>query len=532
MTKVDIHQAIDGEKEEDVRLEIIQALKCSGYLPFEERETIFRRLDEPAVTPNETSLSENSCPNNSPRGGPPGTSVVSGAKRRMSAGARTGPGASPSKGTDERSKRRQKRRAGDETDVEEADGEEEQASRADVAPLESLDVNLSSMKKLWDSGEEGRILVGKWEIAYSYAHENRSWSEANKKIVYFDQLPLSKGDLDRVLIDKRVFARKNLNFDELKKYINESQLFKIGKDDFILGYLKDCKRFNSGVKLPREMMKTTKTGGNPQLTTEAGAIIRHILHDNPFIVYASFNILLQYFSILLCDRVLTEKDYPSISTIRHAICRLDNIDLYELRQMVLKCVSSKSEYGNRIMIGAGSDDTKHDKKDAKSHFYAIVGARDPPDPDNPYLIDPFVFPLTTGRGISSTSDGNATLNVESMAPLPTEVMAAVSVFSSDQAPDALKEGRLTIERAQETAKQRGCEEQTLVNGVKVRPINIPDTFHNHQNSAKHFSEAAMGKTEAGSPPPRELYERFRNKGRAALLRKRTTSSLGYILLEH
>lgn len=339
--------------------------------------------------------------------------------------------------------------------------------------------------------------MGKLEIAYNYAQEKFSWNEANEKIVYFDQLPLTKKVWDRVHLDKGVFARKNLYFDEIKQYINKSQLFKISEDDFILGYLKECKRFNSGLRLPPEMMKTSKTGGNPQLTTESGAIIRHILHDNPFIGYASFNILLQYFSVLLCDRVLAEKDFPSISTIRHAICRLDNFDLYDLGQMVLKHVSSRSKFGNRIMIGAGSDDTKHDKKDAKSHFFAIVGSRGQPDPENPYMIDPFVFPLTAGRGISSNSDGNATLNIESMAPLPPEVIASLSVFSSDQAPDALKEGRLTIEKARATAEERGCGELTFVNGVELRPTSIPDSFHNHQNSAKHFSEAAMGKTEAG-----------------------------------
>ena len=71
------------------------------------------------------------------------------------------------------------------------------------------------------------------------------------------------------------------------------------------------------------------------------------------------------------------------------------------------------------------------------------------------------------------------------------------VFDIDNCNGAKKDGRLTVEGAQNTAIEHGHEEKTMIHGVKIRGFNIGDPFHRHALSGAHFSEVACGKTEKG-----------------------------------
>ena len=100
-----------------------------------------------------------------------------------------------------------------------------------------------------------------------------------------------------------------------------------------------------------------------------------------------------------------------------------------------------------------------------------------------------------------TSDwaGNTELNLESLERvIPPECLIYLIAYSSDNASDALKEGRETLNAICERVKELGHQDKTTIHGVPIRGISIRDPFHIYQLCVKWFSESVCGKTEKGN----------------------------------
>ena len=93
----------------------------------------------------------------------------------------------------------------------------------------------------------------------------------------------------------------------------------------LLEFARMIERINDGIKLPNEIMN------NGRLTSEAAAIIRHILYSHPNIGWAAFLRLFNEFFVLLNGRAADEREFPSMATIRNQIHRLDIFDQHEVR---------------------------------------------------------------------------------------------------------------------------------------------------------------------------------------------------------
>ncbi len=76
------------------------------------------------------------------------------------------------------------------------------------------------------------------------------------------------------------------------------------EDQSLLEFARMIERINDGVSLPSNIM----IGGN--LTSEAAAIVRHILYSHPIIGWASFLRLFNEFFVLLNGRAATQKRIP------------------------------------------------------------------------------------------------------------------------------------------------------------------------------------------------------------------------------
>ena len=327
-------------------------------------------------------------------------------------------------------------------------------------------------------------------------------NDANKIIARFDALPIQKVTWDRILLEKDL-SRMIRYFDhDLRLHINEGQLLQIRDGDYILEYLKTIRRMNEGEVLPREMMRPTPTSGQPQLTTEAAATIRHILYSNPYIGFISFPLLLQQFAVLLLGRHLKLREFPSRETFTLHNARLDNLDFLELGRALEASLAKLSPCGNNRQLGGGCDDTKHGNA-GKTHLQVLAGDRGckvPEEADEPfelYKIDPYIIVLNSSIAASSDTRGNVELNVEGFSNLPGLVAASYVVHATDQANDALKEGRETFVGLQELATAKGNADDTYSHGVKKIGSNLPDAFHIFMNATKYFSEGAMGMTVKG-----------------------------------
>lgn len=244
--------------------------------------------------------------------------------------------------------------------------------------------------------------------------------------------------------------------------------------------------------LPSEIM----IGG--ELTSEAAAIIRHILYSHPNIGWASFLRLFNEFFVLLNGRAATQNEFPSMATIRNHILRLDIFDEHEVRESIKVFAKKLSPRGNRVFFGGGGDGTCHGKADKREVCVIVTGNDDYRHPTNEWHIDPDFYVTTASSPVGSDSNANATHYVNSIGKVvPPKEGSSLLVFSIDNCNTAHKDSRLTLKGSQDRAIEHGHEDMTMAHGVIIRCFPIGDPFHRFQLSVKWMSETACGKTEKG-----------------------------------
>jgi len=354
--------------------------------------------------------------------------------------------------------------------------------------------NLRELKELWKSGEQKE--VGRREIALIAAHAGRSRFAVNTEISDLGGFPLSVEEYDDIRsVSKSDMGKKMGNFDKLRTWINSSLPFehmRIREGQHLLEFARAIERFNSGENLPSEMMR------HGQLTSEAAAVIRHILYSHPKIGWVSFVLLLSEFFVLLNGRKAREDELPSIATIRNHIAQLDGYCQHDARESIREFTEKLSPKGNRVFFGGGGDGTCHGKADTREVCMIVTNNNDYHDPNNPWKIDPSFHVTSAASPAGSDSKANSEYYLDSIEEfVPPESIASLLVFGIDNCNTAKKDGRLTTEGAQARAIHHGHEDKTMAHGVKIRGFNIGDAFHRHQLSVKWFSETACGKTEKG-----------------------------------
>ena len=288
-------------------------------------------------------------------------------------------------------------------------------------------------------------------------------------------------------------SKKRGNFDKLRAWINNSLPFThflVADGKRLLKFARDIERYNADVGLPAEIMK------NKQLTSESAAVIRDILYANPKIGWASFPQLFNQFFVLMNGRAAKEHEFPSLPTIRNHVAQLDEFDRHEIRHSIKGLTEKLSPKGNRIFFGGGGDGTCHGKADKREVCMIVVPDNEFRDAKNPWKISPSFIVTTAGSPIGSDSVANSNHYLDSVERVvPPESLANFTVFGIDNCSTAKKDGRLTMEGAQERAVAHGHGDKTMIHDVKIRGFTIGDFFHRHQLSIKHFSETACGVSE-------------------------------------
>ena len=83
--------------------------------------------------------------------------------------------------------------------------------------------------------------------------------------------------------------------------------------------------------------------------------------------------------------------------------------------------------------------------------------------------------------MTADCSGNSDLNVETLWKLvPESALHLFNGFASDNANDAVKEGRDTWEKYIHRLTQEGLIEQTMANGVVRKYKQLGDSFHIQQ----------------------------------------------------
>ena len=147
-------------------------------------------------------------------------------------------------------------------------------------------------------------------------------------------------------IPKTVSVRKLTNFSKLREHINKTQIHKVKDDEDILEWVDEVYRQNDGEKLPQQLMKKSKHGGKPQLTSEAAAGFRNIIYTIPDLGLSKVPYLFSLVGEMIRGRPFEEDELPSVATIRSHLARLDAIDRYEISQIFKTMLDKLSPCGN------------------------------------------------------------------------------------------------------------------------------------------------------------------------------------------
>ena len=216
------------------------------------------------------------------------------------------------------------------------------------------------------------------------------------------------------------------------------------------------------------------------------------------------------FHVLLTGTAPSEDQLPSPSTIRSHCKQLGILDEYNIQQMFVSLANDKSPLNEERNYGFLSDDTVHgDRK--KSHVGILTcddiergniergGVdRNSLDIKEKYRVHPVFILGTTSQAVTADCGGNSDLNIESMLKLvPDAALPLFSTYASDNANDALKEGRDTWEKYMNTLREKGLHDATTSGGIERLLTQIGDSFHIQQLCIKHMSEGACGQTVKG-----------------------------------
>ena len=186
-----------------------------------------------------------------------------------------------------------------------------------------------------------------------------------------------------------------------------------------------------------------------ELTSETAAVIRHILYSNPRISWGSFMKLYNQFFVLFNGRAAQEEEFPSIATVRNHNAQLDSFDEHDSRESVSEFTEKMSPRGNRVYFGGGGDGTCHGKADKREVCMIVTSNNDFKD-NNPWKFDPSFYVTSAASPIGSDRNANSKYYLDSIQKVASSAsMASFTVFSIDNCSTAKKDGRLTMEGAQQ-----------------------------------------------------------------------------------
>ena len=361
--------------------------------------------------------------------------------------------------------------------------------------------NLETLKQLWR--DEKYEEVGRLEIALTNAHDKKDREYTNSEINSLGGSTFSVVDYEAIeALGLSVLGRKRRNIGKLRKWINDNsftKLYQVYDEMRLLEYA----RRGGDLWLGGEGLASDIYEPSGQLKTEVAQMIRHIIYTCPGIGISKFPEIFAYCCVIFTGK--EPKRIPSASTIRLHIARLNQFDLEENKQMYEALAKDVSPYGTPRMIGIITDDTKHGERD-KRHVVILScdslrssDKRDSNDVKERWAISPVYILCTTGKAVTPDCEGNSDLNVEVIWKLlPRCAFHLYNSFVSDNANDAVKEGRLTWDKHTDRMIEEGLEDETMVNGVVRKAKQLGDSFHVHQLVVKWMSEVSCGKTEKGN----------------------------------
>ena len=132
------------------------------------------------------------------------------------------------------------------------------------------------------------------------------------------------------------------------------------------------------------------------------------------------------------------------------------------------------------------------------------------DAKNPWKISPSFIVTTAGSPMGSDSVANSNHYLDSVERVvPPESLENFTVFGIDNCSTAKKDGRLTMEGAQERAVSHGHGGKTMIHDVKIRGFTIGDFFTaiNYPSSISARRPAACRRKEAMQPMSRYFIAR-------------------------
>jgi hypothetical protein len=267
-------------------------------------------------------------------------------------------------------------------------------------------------------------------------------------------------------------------------------LFSMSDDQLLVHWICDGRRYSKGVRLSADNYYIHPDNNKPCLTDEGAHCLRHMLFCYNLSIIR-LPALWNCFAVLLLGRGMKDEEFSSLQTIRNRIQRLHHIDEIRFSHEFEQLISKATPNGFKLLFYTVSDDSKHKKRSRHAVLMSTPSTKDMDAEEQDYPTPSFRL-LTTDEALTTDSDGNSDLNLKTL-------MNAVSVKSlthyggnvSDNANDAVKEGKLTFQKLMRTLP---LEDQKLY-GVERLPIIFGDPYHNDNLCMQHASLASWGETE-------------------------------------
>eukprot|EP00956_Cyclotella_meneghiniana_P035571 scaffold116121_cov45-Cyclotella_meneghiniana.AAC.1 len=368
---------------------------------------------------------------------------------------------------DRRVRRRSNERRPDSEDVEMVD-----SSDNDVDESESSYIDYGVLKKQWFE-QRDYSYVGSLEVAAKEAYRDGSLDKTNAIIKKLGgNLVLTSTTFNTLkALGKSILVRKIRNFNKLRNDINESMpvgLFQIGKDQLLLEWIGEGKRYSSGDHMPRVTHTISNANSQKQLTDESAYMLykMYVAYD---LSLSKFNGLLNVFAAYFLGRPLELDEFSSIPTLRNWFKRLAIIERYFQSLDDLETFGFKSPHGFPVLYYIISDDTKHGKHDTR---HAVIRTSVYPDGKPRYVV------LTSSTAVTKDAQGNANLNVDILKKLVHKlVLPFLGGGTVDNAGSARAEIEYTFDDLMRYLEKNDQEHYAYFFGVKRLAIIIPDFFH-------------------------------------------------------